>query len=114
AATPELVFSFFTEPDKCTRWMGSRAQLEPRPGGAYAIDLNPLARARGRFVEVVPHSRIVFTFGWEGDDQAVQPGATTVEVTLTPTAAGTHVSLIHRGLAAGDMRAQHRDGWQHY
>jgi uncharacterized protein YndB with AHSA1/START domain len=114
AADPELVFSFFTEPDKHERWMGQRARLDPRPGGEYAVDLNEFARARGEFVEVVPHSRIVFTFGWEGDGQQVPPGSSTVEVTLTPTAEGTHVRLVHRGLLATDMREQHRDGWQHY
>ena len=48
------------------------------------VGINEQARARGTFVELVPHSRIVFTFGWEGDDQPVPPGSSTVEVTLTP------------------------------
>jgi uncharacterized protein YndB with AHSA1/START domain len=114
SAEPETVFAFFVEPAKQQRWMGRHARLDPRPGGVYAVDLNPLARARGEFVEVVPYSRIVFTFGWEGGDQPVPPGASTVEVTLTPTTGGTHVRLVHRGLLATDMRDQHRHGWQHY
>lgn len=73
AAPPETVFSFFTDPDLYVRWMGAQAQLDPRPGGWYAVDINNASRARGTFVEVVPHSRILFTFGWEGDDQALPP-----------------------------------------
>jgi uncharacterized protein YndB with AHSA1/START domain len=77
------------------------------------VELNAQAPARGQYVEVVPHTRIVFTFGWEGDHN-VPPGSSTVEVTLTPEGAGTHVRLVHRGLLTATMREQHRDGWQHY
>ena len=114
AAQPETVFAFFTQPDLYARWMGARAQLDPRPGGTYAVDINDLARARGTFLEVIPHERIVFTFGWEGDGQSVPPGSSTVEVTLTPTADGTHVRVVHRGLRLSETRDQHRDGWRLY
>ena len=113
AATPETVFGFFVDPDKMVRWMGSRAEADPRPGGVYALDINPQARARGAFVEVMPYSRVVFTFGWE-DDQVVSPGSSTVEVTLTPDGDGTHVRLVHRGIMTTEMREQHAHGWQHY
>jgi uncharacterized protein YndB with AHSA1/START domain len=113
SATPETVFAFFVDPDKMVRWMGSRVELDPRAGGTYALDINAQARARGEYVEVVPPSRVVFTFGWEAD-QAVPPGSSTVEVTLTPDGDGTHVRLVHRGLTTAELREQHRHGWQHY
>jgi uncharacterized protein YndB with AHSA1/START domain len=114
AAEPETVFAFFTDAALYTQWMGARAHLEPRPGGTYAVEINDQARARGTFVELVPHSRIVFTFGWEGDDQPVPPGSSSVEVTLSPIAEGTHVRLVHRGLRQIQVRNEHRDGWQLY
>ena len=40
SATPETVFSFFVDPDKMARWMGSHVELDPRPGGTYALDIN--------------------------------------------------------------------------
>jgi uncharacterized protein YndB with AHSA1/START domain len=113
SAPPETVFDFFVDPTKMARWMGSRVEVDPRPGGAYALDINAQARARGAYLEVVPPSRVVFTFGWEAD-QAVPPGSSTVEVTLTPDGDGTHVRLVHRGLTVPEMREQHRHGWQHY
>jgi uncharacterized protein YndB with AHSA1/START domain len=113
AASPEVVFAYFVDADKMVRWMGSRAEVDPQPGGVYALDINAAARARGQFVEVVPHSRVVFTFGWE-DDQSVPPGSSTVEVTLTPDRDGTHVRLVHRGLQTPEMRQQHAHGWQLY
>ncbi len=113
AATPQAVFAFFVDPDKMVRWMGSHAVADPRPSGVYAVDINPLTRARGEYLEVTPHSRVVFSFGWE-DDETVPPGSSTVEVTLTPDGDGTHVRLVHRGLLTADMREQHREGWQLY
>jgi uncharacterized protein YndB with AHSA1/START domain len=113
AATPQTVFAYFVDPVKMVRWIGTRAEVDPRPGGTYAVDMNPQTRARGEYVEVVPHSRVVFTWGWMGD-KTVPPGSSTVEVTLTPHGDGTYVRLVHRGLMTGEMREQHRDGWQLY
>ena len=113
AGKPEAVFAYLVDPEKMVRWMGSHAESDPRPGGAYAVDINGQARARGRYVDVVPHSRIVFTFGWEGDD-GVPPGSTTVEITLTPDRDGTLLRLVHRDLLTAAVREQHRDGWQLY
>jgi uncharacterized protein YndB with AHSA1/START domain len=113
SAPPETVFAFFVDPDKMARWMGSRVELDARPGGRYAVDINAQARARGEYVDVVPPSRVVFTFGWEANP-AVPPGSSTVEVTLTPDGDGTHVRLVHRGLMTSEQREQHQDGWQHY
>jgi uncharacterized protein YndB with AHSA1/START domain len=114
AARPETVFAFFTDPDKMLRWKGTTADLDPRPGGAYAVNVNGRDRMRGTYVELVPYSRIVFTWGWEDPALQIPPGSTTVEVTLTPDGDGTHVRLVHRGLASAELRSAHRDGWQHY
>jgi uncharacterized protein YndB with AHSA1/START domain len=113
AAPPHAVFAYFVDPAKMVLWMGARAEIDPRPGGAYAVDLNAQARARGQYVDVVPDTRIVFSFGWE-ENPTVPPGSTTVEVTFTPDGDGTHVRLVHRGLVGAESRAQHTDGWQHY
>ena len=113
AAPPEAVFAYFVDPTKMRRWFGSHGHLEPQPGGTYSADINPQARARGTYVEVVPPSRVVFTFGWQ-DDPNIPPGSTTVEVTLAGDGDGTHVRLVHRGLQTPEMREQHRQGWDHY
>jgi uncharacterized protein YndB with AHSA1/START domain len=113
AASPEAVFDYFVDPDKMQRWFGSHVHLEPRPSGIYSVDINPHVRARGTFLEVVPPSRVVFTFGW-CDDPTVPPGSTTVEVTLVRDGGGTHVRLVHLGLQTPEMREQHRHGWVLY
>jgi uncharacterized protein YndB with AHSA1/START domain len=114
AARPETVFAFFTDPVKMLRWKGVSADLDPRPGGVYAVNVNGRDQMRGTYVEVVPYSRVVFTWGWEDEALQLPPGSTTVEVTLTPDGDGTHVRLVHRGLVSAALRTTHRDGWQHY
>jgi uncharacterized protein YndB with AHSA1/START domain len=114
AAPPERVFSYFTDPSKMVLWMGASAELDARPGGAYQIDINPGHVARGEYVEIVPHSRVVFTWGWEGDAPLVPPGASTVEVTLTPDGDGTIVRLVHRDLPTDAARTEHAAGWAHF
>jgi uncharacterized protein YndB with AHSA1/START domain len=112
-ARPETVFPFFIDPARMAQWKGINCLLDPRPGGIYRCDLNGRDVIRGEFLEIVPFSRIVFTFGWEGEGRAVGPGASTVEVTLIPDGDGTIVRLRHSGLAA-EAAGEHAQGWEHY
>ncbi len=111
-ARPETIFGLLTEPAKYVRWKGALAELDPRPGGIYRVQLNNRDIARGRYVEVVPYSRVVFTWGWEGGGP-VPPGSSTVEITLTPDGDGTIVRLVHRDLP-DEARDKHLQGWELY
>jgi uncharacterized protein YndB with AHSA1/START domain len=75
AARPETVFDFFVDPEKMVRWKGRRAELDPRPGGVYRVDINDQAIARGEYVEIDAPNRVVFTWGWEGNGIPVPPGS---------------------------------------
>ena len=112
-ASPETVFEFFTDPEKMTRWKGYKAKLDPRPGGTYRVEMTAEATASGKYVEVVPHERIVFTWGWEGDLNPVPPGSSTVEVTFTREGDKTRVRLEHRDLPE-EMREAHDEGWSKF
>lgn len=112
-APPDTVFPYFTDPDRMVRWMGTEAEMDARPGGAYRILVAGRYTAAGEFLAVEPPSRVVFTWGWEGEDIPVAPGASTVEVTLTPEDEGTRVVLVHRDLPE-DRRDAHEHGWAHY
>ena len=112
-APPETVFTFLTDPQLMTKWQGQSATLDPRPGGIYRVDMNGEHIARGEYVEVVPHSRVVFTWGWEGDGSPLPPGASTVEISLTPDGDGTIVRLRHLGLSP-EQRQAHAEGWELY
>jgi uncharacterized protein YndB with AHSA1/START domain len=109
-APPERVFPYFTEPERMARWLGTAAQLEPRPGGQFAVEVGDVA-VRGSYEELEPPRRIVFTWGVPGW-QSMAPGTTRVEVTLEPTGrGGTRVALTHHDLPDRDMRERHSQGW---
>jgi uncharacterized protein YndB with AHSA1/START domain len=113
-ARPATVFSYFTDRDRWLSWQGVAAEIDPRPGGVFRMNVRGDGVASGRFLAVEPPHRIVFTWGWEGADSPVPPGTSTVEVTLEADGDdATRLTLIHSGLPlpALDM---HRDGWNHY
>jgi uncharacterized protein YndB with AHSA1/START domain len=114
AASPETVFSFFTDVERWTAWQGVGGLVDARPGGVLQVRMPGDELASGRFVEVTPNRRIVFTWGWEGEGSAVPPGSTTVVVELEPTAQGTLVRLTHSGLAPARVADHHRLGWERY
>jgi uncharacterized protein YndB with AHSA1/START domain len=112
-ASPETVWEFFVDPQKLMRWMGIDAELEPQPGGIYHCKVIPGHTARGEFVEVDKPHRVVFTWGWDGND-GVPPGSSTIEAELTPEGKGTSLRFVHRELPSAEAVASHAHGWDHY
>jgi uncharacterized protein YndB with AHSA1/START domain len=113
AAPPEVVFEYFVDPQKMVAWIGSRAVLDPSPGGHFWIDMNGIDVASGRYVEVEPPTRVVFTWGWEKGGPPMLPGSSTVEVTLTPDGQHTVVRLIHRDIPEPFVES-HGAGWSEH
>jgi uncharacterized protein YndB with AHSA1/START domain len=112
-APPETVFSYLIDPARYVRWKGKLARLDPRPGGEFHVDFaNGKDIVGGRFVEVVPPRRVVFTWGWEGNEM-VPPGSSTVEIDLEPNGRGTRLRLVHRGLPVEGL-ATHAEGWDYF
>jgi uncharacterized protein YndB with AHSA1/START domain len=114
AATPATVFAFFTDIEHWTSWQGIDGEIDARPGGVLRIAMPGGQVASGRFVEVIPDKRLVFTWGWEGDAPPVPPHSTTVLIELEPAQAGTLLRLTHSGLAPPPVAEHHRDGWTRY
>jgi uncharacterized protein YndB with AHSA1/START domain len=110
AAPPEEVFPYLVDGERYARWQGVRAELDARPGGIYRVWMDADTVARGTFLEVESPSRVVFTWGWEGNLD-VPPGSSTVTITLRPSGEGSVLSLRHTGLPDGATAALHREGW---
>jgi len=115
SARPETVWRYWTDPARMCDWWGAAAELDPRPGGTCVVEMDGGGVMRGEYVELVPHERIVFTFGWDptGSGPVVAPGSTLVEITLTPDGDDTILALRHTGLPIA-ARDEHRAGWGHF
>lgn len=107
-AAPDHVFPFFTDPTRLTQWLGHTAELDPVPGGRFAVDINHRL-VRGSYLEVQPPHRVVFSWGDAGSAQ-LPPGASQVEVELEAAGGGTRVTLRHHGLS-GEEHTDHARGW---
>jgi uncharacterized protein YndB with AHSA1/START domain len=113
-ATPATVFSFFTDRDRWLSWQGVEAEIDPRPGGVFRMNVRGDGWASGRFVVVEPYERIVFTWGWESGPMPVPPGTSRVEITLRPDGPDhTLLRLVHTGLSPIAIDP-HRNAWRHY
>jgi uncharacterized protein YndB with AHSA1/START domain len=114
AAAPATVFSFFTSIERWAAWQGVGGEVQLRPGGAFRILMPGVQVASGRFVEVVPNRRVVFTWGWEGEGAPIPPGGSTVSIDLEPEGAGTLLRLTHSDLPSPPVAELHRQGWERY
>ena len=112
AASPETVFSFFTDPTKMVRWQGIAARLDPEVGGEFFCDLADGVVMEGKFLEIDPFKRLVFSFGWQGHP-VVSPGSTRVEVLFEEAPEGMLLTIRHHDLPEGEQQ-MHAGGWNFY
>ncbi len=76
---PRIVFDAFTKPELLKRWWAPRStgmslscEVDVRTGGSYRFTFldataKPLGEFFGRYIEVTPHSRLVWTNDEGGD-----------------------------------------------
>ena len=105
-ARPETVWELLVDPTQAVRWMGQMASFDVRPGGHYRVEVIPNNVASGRFVEIDPPRRLVFTWLW--DDQPVRQ---LIEIDFEEHDGVTTVRFTHRDLWDEEAVRSHEDGW---
>jgi uncharacterized protein YndB with AHSA1/START domain len=112
-ATPEKIFSYLV---KSSAWVllqgGVACDIDATEGGIFQMEMPDGATARGQFIEVLPHSRVVFSWGWV-DNPGIPPGSSIVTIGLAPSDLGTTVTLEHKDLVDPAV-PPHLEGWLHY
>lgn len=114
-AKPEKIWPFWVDPDLLRRWLGQVRAVDARSGGQFQVEVREKHVMSGEFLELVPNERLVFSFGWEGNEPGtpLAPGSTRVEVTFEPDGDGTRVVLRHSDMPATHA-SDHKAGWQHF
>ena len=112
-ASRELVWQFWTDPERLVRWMGKVASIDVRPGGDIRIEYGNGAVMLGTVLEADAPSRLVFTWGWEDPNELIRPGGSRVEVDLDDAVGGTRLRLRHLGLPPEEA-AGHAEGWDYF
>jgi uncharacterized protein YndB with AHSA1/START domain len=120
-AKRERVFAAWTQPELMKKWhapgnmTAANANSDPRPGGAYRVDIKAGADegdcgdsiVTGRYTKVIPNELLVFTWQWEGSESP----ETLVTVALKDVPGGTELTLTHERFPAEEARDKHEHGW---
>jgi uncharacterized protein YndB with AHSA1/START domain len=105
ATDRDATWAMLTDPGLVERWFTHATPVGP-VGSAYVLDFGDGDTMRGEILEVVPETRLVYSWGW-GD---TAPAARTrVAWDLAPGEDGTRVTLTHDGWADAGLTAKDRD-----
>ena len=105
-ASPETVFGLLTNATEIKKWQAEIVDADPVPGGVFRLAEPGGMQIEGHYVEIVPYSKVVFTWGGIA---GVAPGQSTVEFLLEPRDNGTLVRLRHYNLPASSFDAHDRE-----
>ncbi len=122
------VYRALLDPEAVQRWMvphGMTSEVhafEPHEGGVFRISLTydePTDSGKttsrtdsfhGRFIELVPDTKVVQLVEFETDDASVS-GEMTISYRLSETAEGTQITGLHENVPPGVDPAQNELGW---
>lgn len=120
----DRLWSAWTDPARLMRWFGpehdpaSDVAADVRPGGSWRAcltnrDTGRALHVSGVYEEVVPKTRLTFSFRWEGDNHEDGPGVDTlVTVEFIQLAIDrTMLVLTQTGLASVRSADGHTEGW---
>jgi predicted PurR-regulated permease PerM/uncharacterized protein YndB with AHSA1/START domain len=128
-APRERVYRAFLDANDVARWMvpdgmtSTVHTFEPREGGMFRISLTYDAPSgtgkttanrdtfHGRFVQLVPHERIVEAVTFETDDPAMR-GEMTITIALADADEGTEIVAVHDDLPLGLSPTDNEIGWR--
>ena len=119
-APRELVFRLWTDPAHAVRWWGpkhhpaTQVTMDSRPGGAWRSCLRSTETGQelwngGVLREIVPPSRLVFTFMW--DDMDGPPLESVVTVTFADQDGKTLMQFHQSPFRSTESRDGHNEGW---
>lgn len=120
AAPREKVFNALTDPEALKRWWMPgegysvpSAEVDLRVGGSYRIGMkNPAGKTFhlfGAYQEVKAPERLVYTWQWDGIEEAL--GETRVTIELHDLSGKTELVVTHELFPTEEDRDNHDKGW---
>ncbi len=118
-APREVVWGIVTEARHLAGWFSDEATIDLRPGGAMLLTWHGHGVYRARVETVEPPRMFAFRWVLRDGEEPVEGGSTLVEMTLTPTEAGTRLKVVESGFAdlswpeheQARYLSQNTDGW---
>ena len=130
-ATPERVFAAWTDPAQFGQWFGPvgmktvSCEIDAKVGGAWRLmgegenipGRDQAGRVRptvsGKYLEIEPPSRLVFTWAWHEKDDFASPRGHETIVTLQFKPAGERTEMVFTQAVFKEEQAMaaHNRGW---
>jgi uncharacterized protein YndB with AHSA1/START domain len=108
AARARNIFRFFIADGKMKSWLAPVVTADPQPGGVFRLSDGHGSWIEGRYLEIVSHQRVAFTWG---GIHGLGIGESIVQFSLLSDASTTLVRLQHYGLSEPAF-GMHRLGWR--
>lgn len=119
-ASTKRIYDAWTTADELRAWhcpagmTVSHAQCDPRVGGRYMVNMvdpnGGTHRAVGKYLELVPTTKIVFSWDWEvGGGGGADTRVTILLKWLTDEE--SELTLIHERFDDEAIRLDHQGGW---
>jgi len=118
-APRDLVFKVWSDPLHVAEWWQPAGYTTPvfemdfRVGGGFRYCIRKAGRdgwARGVYRDIVPPSRLAFTFQWQSGD-ATNDAETLVTVTFEVQCEGTLLTFRQEPFSSSESRHGHGVGW---
>lgn len=125
-ASPAAVFAAWTQPALMAHWFGPHftrcesAEADPRVGGRFRVVMREVEgetagerhEVSGRYLEVLPGERLVFTWAWVSTPE--RESLVTVTFKALPGDAGEEclLTLLHERFFDEAARDGHGRGWR--
>jgi uncharacterized protein YndB with AHSA1/START domain len=116
-APPARVFNAWLNREEWQAWIGPEGMdcevpmLEPHVGGRYRITMRlsdgRMIPVAGVFKIIDAPSKLVFTWGWEGDPSR----ESLITISLQERGGQTELTLRQEGLGSASNRDDHGKGW---
>ena len=118
-ATPAAVFAAWTEPEQLRKWSCPEGmelpdvQVDLRVGGNFLLDMlgadDVHHTAFGQYREIDPPHRLVYTWDWKQEGDAM--GETIITVEFEPHGEHTRVVMTHEKRPRIELRDANDQGW---
>jgi uncharacterized protein YndB with AHSA1/START domain len=116
-APVDRVWASLTDPAHVSRWFGTEAEIDLRPGGPVLFGWPGEGRFHGTVVAVEPPRRFAYRWCLDRETPVDEGPSTLVDFTLDAVSDGTRLRLVESGFAAlpDDIRDRHfsenSQGW---
>jgi len=115
----ERIFAAWTRPEQLVKWWGPKGvriphcQMDLHVDGGWETTMRNADGSEffvsGKYLEITPSTRLVFTWAWRNDD--IRGHETTVTVEFEEKDNGTKLTLTQELFESIEARRLHNEGW---